>query len=392
MKRIFALLLLCLAAASTFAGEPFVQQPLVEGHIASIDSHRRVLTLSEGALVIDITTASVRDSLNHETSRFLLTPGLHVNVVLNKRDYQPGDTLSASIVQILEQGEANITGPLQSVDVNTSSLQVNGLRIDVDEHTIFVGSVPDHDPHSLAEMKIGDGIYVTYSAVDVPHALRIYTQPPAFQDEAIAFNSTLRKIDGNTWTVRAVQANGMTITTFKVVSGTSIEGFIRPGDVIQVFARIDGDQVTAQGIELGRMQCPNFEPFPVLDLSGLITAISATSVTIEDSQGNSTTIQLNDDTVYAVNDPIVGDLVEVRAEKHGDTYIARSIGLDQIGYRETIDVVKAIAGSVWTIGSKTVDTNSRTEITGNPKVGDTVKLVSIDTIPGHTLALRIDKQ
>jgi hypothetical protein len=391
MQRLFALLLFCFASTA-FAGEPFHQVPLAEGHIESVDAHRRFVTLTEGPLIIDISSASVRDALSHETSRMQLRPGLHVNVVLNARDYQPGDVLSASIIQILEQGEANITGPLQSVDPNTGSFQVNGLRIETDEHTVFVGSVPDHDPHSLAEMKIGDNINVTYSAVTVARANRIYTLQPAFEDKAIVFNSTLRKIDGNTWTVRAVPANGLTITTFKVVSGTSIEGFIRPGDVIQVFARIDGDQVTAQSIELGRMQCPNFEPFPILNLDGLITAISATSVTIEDSQGNFTTIQLNDDTVYSLNDPIVGDFVGITVEKHGETFIARSIGLDQFGYRETIDVVKAIAGSVWTIGTKVVDTNSRTAITGNPKVGDTVKLVSIDTIPGHTLALRIDKQ
>jgi hypothetical protein len=392
MKRYFAILLFCIAATA-IAGERFNQVPLVEGHIESVDTHKRILVLSEGPLTIDFTNASIRDALNHETGRLILKPGRHVDVVLNPRDYQPGDVLSASVIQVLEQGEGNITGPLQVVDPITNAIQVNGLRIETDEHTIFVGSVPDHDPHSVAEMKVGDGVYVTYSAIDMPHAIRIYTQMPTFPDQQIVFRSTLRKIDGNTWTVRAVPANnGPTITTFKVVSGTSIQGFIRPGDVIEVSARIDGDQVTAESIELAPMQCPNFEPFPIINFDGQITAISATAVTIEDAQGNLTTIQLNDDTIYQVNDPIVGDVVDIAAEKHGDTFIARSIGLDQIGYREQIGVVKSISGNVWTIDDKVVDTNTRTEITGNPHIGDTVKLVYIDSIPNHLLALRIDKQ
>jgi len=391
MKRYLAILLIFIAAGA-IAGERFDQQPLAEGHISSVDMHKQLVTLSEGPLVLDITNAIVRDALGQETSRFQLRPGLHVATVIRPRDYQPGSTLSVSIIQILEQGEASVTGPLQSADPNTGSFIVNGLRIETDEHTVFVGSVPDHDPRSVAEMKIGDNVNVTYSAVTIARANRIYSLPATFQDRSIVFTSTLRKVDGNTWTVRTVPANDLTISTFKVVSGTSIQGFIRPGDNIEVFARIDGDQVTAQSIELARTQCPNFEPFPILDLSGLITAISATSVTIEDSQGNFTTIELNDNTIYSVNDPILGDFVEVQAEKHGDTYIARSIAIDQIGYRETTGVVKAIDGSVWTIGTQVVDTNSRTAITGSPKVGDTVRLVSINTIPGHTLALRIDKQ
>ena len=176
------------------------------------------------------------------------------------------------------------------------------------------------------------------------------------------------------------------------MSGTSVQGTIFPGDTIQVFARVDGDQVTPESIEPGRVQCPNFVPFPILNLAGTITAISPTSVTIEDADGTLTTIAINENTVYALNDPRVGDYVSIEVAKHGETYTARRIVLEQFFDVDVVDTVKSVAGNIWTIGTHVVFTNARTAITGDPQPGDRVHLVAETIAPGKVLALRIDKQ
>jgi len=393
MKRHLAILLLCLAATAAMGGEVFDQKPLAEGFVSSVDPYYRFVTIDNGLLTIDITTASIRDAFNQEVSATNIRPGAHVATVIRPGNYASGDTLSASVLQILQQPVGTMTGKVEATDPEHSFLTVLGQMIFVTPETVFRGSLAGHDPRTLAEMKIGDNVTVFLDgSMSRLRAQSIYTIPPTFADNHIAFTSTLRKIEGDTWTVRTVQASGLNISTFKVVSGTSIEGFIRPGDVIQVFGRMDGDQVTAEQIQLGRVQCPNFVPFPVLTLDGVITAISATSITLTERNGDSFTVVLNDETIYTVNDAKVGDAISIQVEKHGDTYVGRRVDLLQWPHEEVIDTVLKIEGNVWTIGTKVVTTNSRTEITGNPQVGDRVRLVSITPAPGQILALRIDKQ
>ena len=394
MKRHLAILMLCLAAATAaMGGEVFDQKPLAEGFVSSVDPYMRFVTIDNGLLTIDITSAVIRDAFGQEVSVTNIRPGAHIATVIRPGDYASGDALSASVVQILQQAVGTITGKVEAVDVEHGIMTVNGQMIFITPQTVWRGSVSTHDPHKLSEVKIGDNVTVFLDGgMSALRAQSIYTIPPTFSDSQIAFTSTLRKIEGDTWTVRAVQANNMTITSFKVVSGTSIFGFIRPGEVIQVFARVDDGVVTAEAIELGRTQCPNFEPFPVFSLDGIVTAISATSVTITERNGDSYTIALNDDTIYTVNDAKVGDAISVLVEKHGDTYVGRRVDLWQSPFEEIFDTVLKIEGNVWTIGTKVVTANARTEITGNPKVGDRVKLVSIMIGPGQMLALRIDKQ
>jgi Domain of unknown function (DUF5666) len=393
MKRHLAILMLCLAATAAMGGEVFNQKPLAEGFVSSVDPYLRFVTIDNGLLTIDITTAVIRDAFGQEVSVTNIRPGAHIATVIRPGNYASGDALSASVVQILQQPVGTITGKVEAIDVEHSFMTVNGQMIFITPETVLRGSVAGHDPRKLADMKIGDNVTVFLDGgMFALRAQSVYTIPPTFADTQIAFTSTLRKIEGDTWTVRNVPASGLNISTFNVVSGTSIEGFIRPGDVIQVFARVDDGVVTAEAIELGRTQCPNFEPFPVFTLHGIITAITATSVTITETNGDPYTIVLNDDTIYSVNDPRVGDAISVLVEKHGETYVARRVDLWQSLFEEIIDTVLKIEGNVWTIGTKVVTTNPRTEITGNPKVGDRVKLVSITTGPGQILALRIDKQ
>lgn len=392
MKRQFAILLFFIAATA-MAGERFDQKPLAEGFISSVDPYLRSVTIDGGQLTIDITTAEVRDGFNQPTSPTNLRPGLHVATVIRPGDYGPGDALSASVIQILQQPVGTITGKIESVDTATSSFVVLGQRIYVTSDTHFRGSVLDHDPQSLAAMQIGDTVTVFLDGSSFAlRAAEIYTIPPTFQDRAVAFTTTVTKIDGKTWTVRPVHFDTFTVSTLKLVSGTSVQGIVFPGDTIEVFARVDGDQVTPESIQPGRTQCPNFVPFPVLNLRGTITAISATSVTIADADGTLTTIILNEDTVYAVNDPQAGDYVSIEVEKHGETFTARRIVLEQFFDVDVVDTVKSVAGNVWTIGTHVVFTNARTAITGDPKPGDRVHLVAITVGPDKVLALRIDKQ
>jgi hypothetical protein len=393
MKRAIAILMFFVAAAA-MAGERFDQKPLAEGFVSSIDPFMQFVGIDGDQIVIDISTAEFRDALNKPTSKTNLRTGAHIATVLRPGNYTLHMPLSASIVQILQQAVGTVNGAVEAVDLTNNTMTVLGQPIAVNASTYWVGVVPDHDPRSLADVKIGDNVNVTFDgSLDILRAQRIYTLPPTFEDSAIAFTTVVRKIEGDTWTVRTVHTGGMDISTFKVVSGTSIDGFIRPGDTIQVFAAVYGDQVVPRSIELGHVQCPNFEPFPVFTLHGLISSITATSVTITDPSGNTYTITLNDDTVYGVNDPKVGDAVGIQVEKHGETYIARRVDLSGVPFDiDVVDIVKSIDNGVWTIGTHVVSTNSRTAITGDPKPGDKVHLIAITVAPNQALALRIDKQ
>src|SRR6185369_3385957 len=109
MRRHLALLLFCFAATAAFAGAPFNQVPLAEGWISSVDPYLRSVTIDGGQITIDITNAEVRDAFNQPTSPTNLRPGLHVSTVIRPGDYAPGDALSASIIQILQQPNGLIT-------------------------------------------------------------------------------------------------------------------------------------------------------------------------------------------------------------------------------------------------------------------------------------------
>ncbi len=55
-------------------------------------------------------------------------------------------------------------------------------------------------------------------------------------------------------------------------------------------------------------------------------------------------------------------------------------------------VVSAINAGSWTIGGQTVTVDERTEIEGNPQVGDTVKVEAVQQADGSWLATSIEKK
>jgi len=316
-RHIAILVFLCIAATAALAGEPFVQQPLAEGFVSSVDPNLQYVAIDGGQIVIDISSAKVRDAFSQDASPANIRPGMHVATVIRPGEYLPGQPLSASIIQILQQPVGTITGRIDAVDVAAGTATILGQPIHFTADTFFRGSVPDHDPRSLAELKVGETVTVFLDGNNfMLRAQSIYVIPPAFADDHVAFRTTITKIAGNTWSVRPVQMGNRRIASFKVTSGTSIDHFVRVGDFVDVFARVDGDVVTAEAIELAQRICPNFTPFPIINYTGVITAISAASVTIADRSGTNFTFILNEETIYGINDPKVGDTVSISAELH----------------------------------------------------------------------------
>ena len=391
-----------LVASAAFASTPFDQKPLASGIVSEVNAEARMIAINGGQIVLDASQAQIRGPLPNENRPFsAIKPGMQIAVVFAPGAFSPGQALPVTIVQILQQPFGTMTGKVEAVDLANRMFKVNGQFIQVTDNTRFGSNVASLDAHNLAELPIGRDVTVFFDGnPDALVAHEVYIIAP-IPDEMVAFSGIVKQIRGNTWTLINSR-----FESFKTTSRTAIEGFPPPrvGDQVNVFGRIDDGVVTAEFISVGRTQCPNFQPNPTIPVRGILIARDSGSVTVD----NGTAVIkafLNNSTLFDGGDAVVGDNVEVRAERMGDNFIAKmvtrfdhSITFTFLG---TLKSISTTNPPVWTIESSTVNTPddqayvqtrtviiaSTANIAGNPQVGD--KVISlVDRAPDGTLTAR----
>jgi hypothetical protein len=338
-----------------------------------------------------------------------IRPGAHIATVIRPGSYAPGVPLPATVVQILVTESGTITGQVEAVSPTTNSFTVLGQRIEADSTTYFRGAMYANDPHALSDLRIGQHVTVFLrSGRDVLFAQQVYAIAPV-PDRHVSLSGTIRRIEGDRWTLtRAVDG----IDSFYVIRSTSIAPQARTprvGDNVYVFARVDGDVVTAEAIEFVQPQCPaNPSPNSIINLGGVVIGLTADSITID----NGTAViraSRDDETLYDGGDPAIGDNVNAKLEKIGERYVARLI--EKQNYRVNfvfLGVVTGIGieGDVWTfesstsntnttpdpyVATRTVKINEKTKIFGEIGVGTRV-IVLVEREPDGTMtAINIQK-
>jgi hypothetical protein len=200
----------------------------------------------------------------------------------------------------------------------------------------------------------------------------------------LEFTGLVEAIAADSW---MVDGKALAITT-----RTEINGSIIVGDLVKVEATTGTDGVlTALEIKLADAEDDSKDvDSHDIEFTGSVESIAADSWTV-----GGKTLAITSKT--EIEDNIqVGDLVKVEATTGTDgVLVAKEIDLadsddhgddDQFSEVEFRGVVESISAELWTVGGRTLAITSRTEIEGNIKVGDSVKVEAKSGTDGSLVA------
>jgi phenylpyruvate tautomerase PptA (4-oxalocrotonate tautomerase family) len=200
----------------------------------------------------------------------------------------------------------------------------------------------------------------------------------------LEFTGLVEEIAADTW---MVDGKALAITT-----RTEINGSIIVGDLVKVEATTGTDgALTALEITLaGAKDDSRDVDLHEVEFTGSVESIAADSWTV-----GGKTLAITSKT--EIEDKIqVGDMVKVEATTGTDgVLVAKEIDLadtqdhgedERSGDMEFRGVVEAISADMWTVGGRTLGITSRTEIKGDIKVGDSVKVEAKSGTDGSLVA------
>ncbi len=181
----------------------------------------------------------------------------------------------------------------------------------------------------------------------------------------------VERVEGSWWTV-----NGVTIETN---AQTVFIGNPRVGSKVDVVIEILPNGA-AIGLTITETQAPDGPPEP-LEFTDVIQAINGAAWTI-----GSFTVQVAGDTVLE-NNPGVGDLVSVKAERHASGEI-RALRITAI--RDIVvylsGIIETMAGDTWQIGGYPVIVAGDTTIIGEAIIGAQVQVQALQLPDGRLVA------
>jgi hypothetical protein len=367
----------------------------VSGAVSSVAGN--IISLAGGLMTIDASSAKITDQAGNSGTIASITPGSTVYAVLSSETVAANAPLPASMINVRRIAQVEFSGTVTAIGTNT--LTVLGRTITVDANTSFGGRA-----RNLSEIFVNDNVIIAANASGSSLlASSVLSSSPIPKSTII--HGTVKTIGTESWTITDRDGKEWTIV---VNSQTKVVGDPKVGDSVEILANIDNaNRYVALSILKSSITVK-----PVVNFSGAVKSISATSWVVHDSRADKdVTLAITADTKI-VGDPKVPDGVNVTAvvESNG-TYTALSIlKLGIVPPPATVTlrgVVKSITGlacvacddTVWVVGPAAglgPDTqfrsNSRTKISGSPRVGDTVEAIVQSTAAGYYLALSIVKQ
>lgn len=194
--------------------------------------------------------------------------------------------------------------------------------------------------------------------------------PPREKIKAMIYGY-VERIEGGWYTI-----NGVTIETNAF---TAFVGNPQVGSKVQAIVEIQPNG-SLIGLSITELEPPGGPP-ERLEFTDVVRAIDGPIWTI-----GSFRVTVSPDTVLE-NDPTVGDLVEVKAERYANGEIR---ALRIIAIREIIvyfdSIIQAINGNTWQIGGYTVLVTAETTIIGDPVVGSAVQVAAKQMEDGTLIA------
>ncbi len=314
-----------------------------------------------------------------------LAPGSAVTLRIGAREADGRFRVDGAVVE--RKDALGLEGEITSVASDGRSMEVMGVRVELDGHTAFAGRGAGGLVRSGADLRAGMMAKVSLTSASArsleaaevrirsSHGRSTRVMSGRSQDpgEDQELKGTVEQVSDTSWTI-----DGHTLA---VDDGTIFVGAPGLGDFVEVRFHVDSsgspvaDRIRKEDAEGDE-----------LEFRGLVEAIGASSWTI-----SGRVVGVNDRTVITGN-PQVGDLVEVRADRAPDltltaTAIQREDGADD--EREFRGVVSAIGPSSWTIGGVVVLVDASTVILGDPQVGDDVEVRASRGADGTLTATRI---
>jgi hypothetical protein len=212
--------------------------------------------------------------------------------------------------------------------------------------------------------------------------------------------------------VQAVDATAKTLAvlgfTFRVDANTVFGGpwdgagqaslsDVKVGDLVLVAAKADAGSLLAL-----KVMKLSPTPTPMSRIHGVVASVGTESWTITLKDGTAQPVKVDAQTKY-VGDPKVGDEVDVLARRQSDgtllaVLVAKTVAPPAADVERYQGVVKSVSATAWTVGPKVGDgpdrlfaVNAKTQLVGDPKVGDEVGVLAQKQADGSYLALVIAK-
>ncbi len=189
------------------------------------------------------------------------------------------------------------------------------------------------------------------------------------------------KVEATDLSASTITVLGFTVlVTDRTVFGGPWEGIGKPGlgdvkvgDLVLVAAVADSGALT--GLRVMKLS-PS--PTPTVRLHGVVGAIGTDSWTLVLPDGTESVVKVDAGTKI-VGNPAVGDEVDVLARRQADGTLLAVLILEQVVAPPVAEVtfegvVRRITGAMWQVGDTQVAVSRATEIRGDPRVGDTVRV------------------
>ncbi len=201
----------------------------------------------------------------------------------------------------------------------------------------------------------------------------------------VEFEGTLNAKDGMTWTVDT--------TTVIISTTTEVKGMLEVGDLVKVegYKQADGSVLAKEIKPADESENEHKNHGSEVELEGTLNAIDGSTWTVD------TTTVIISTTTELKGNLEVGVHVKVEGYKQADgSILAKEIKAsgpkDGEHEKEGVKVegeLTAMNGSVWTVGGTTVMVDAKTQIKGDPQVGDMVEVAGQYLADGTIVANHI---
>ena len=383
IRKTLGLLLLSLVAVNVYA---VGQVKLADGIVSSVNPALHLYTIAGGLITVDASAAKILDTSNAVVDFSAIKPGQHVSAIIDDAPSAAGVPLHATSVSILQTPVGFVSGSVDAIDLTAKTLTVLGLTIHTNDATKFNGDIPSRDPHSLADLHVGDPVTVSFdgnmSQLNAVSVHLITLTPPT---TTVLFRVTVIAKNASVWIVSANQFG----TEVHITSNTTIVGNPQVGQTVEILARIDDGIITA--ISIQEASAPPIPPaVPDFNTSGILKQRTADTIVVDNALAL-VTIKVTADTKF-FGDPKVGDNVDVLTRRVGNDLYAITVNKRTTSITMlVIGPVIAINGQDWMIGAFHFVVNDTTVIVGSPKVGDRVRALGERQSNGTFIAKSIEK-
>jgi len=313
-------------------------------------------------------------------------------------------TMAAFLIVVRSPKPAEFNGNINAIDAAGSSITVLGGRFDT--LTLKVTAQTELKKNdakaTLADLAVNDRVEGRYDVATMT-LLRLEAKSP----EAERFQGYVQSVDAAANTITVLSRQGVSIT-LRLSVKTAIERDgesaalkdIQPGDRV-VKAYYDATLLVAK-IEVhsqAKLEHRDAER-GVVEIKGLIGAVSSTSWTVA---GRALKV---DATTRIVGEGKVGLIAEVDARAQADGSLTalriEVIGIPILGRSQDSDkdkdkarmelhgVVGVMSAGQFTLGNRTVKTDSNTVVQGTLSQGAVVEVQGVEQADGSVLATKIE--